>query len=385
MKKFDEVKYYQCAKKADKFFKENPFFSDRVTSLISESQEPKSVEDVLHLIHICIDAYENDLILKLNSKPFVDIFEIIYKLKQEDKELLKKPYLEILKSYDYDGAISFMKYVGVEKIPSKTLTDKLKAGGFFDKRFRAFCEMLNAFDVSTEGVTDYMYGSIPEKNDYPYAMFSALSLSGVFLIFITMCSKVYSQDENKNAIIKQYASEFLVLTTKLSYVQNFKNSEYINSLQTSLLFLTNFIAIDFLKVNDLFFSKDIAKIIQRIFSSKNRKDGWSTLDQHYAMAISIAEQRWKNGDARLHHQMALDLRDEIDEPICDQILAELLDKYPTKNKDVEQNKLFEAEKMKRFRYETLSLGTLKKKLKDVAKKYKKYHDPGAKYREANDL
>ena len=381
MKKNDDVKFESIEKNIDSFLDDNSLSFSGITSIIIDSDNPENVEDILKIVHKCIDAFEDDFIIKLKSKPYSDVFEVMSELQAIDKNLLKDSFVETTKAYDYDGALFLMRHFGHGKIPPKAFVDKLRAGRFFERRFFPFWKVFQSIEPSVDFLTAYFnsLGQIDENGVQD--LFHEQLWSNFFLLVLLLCSSFYKNDEEKSSILGQFSKEFLVLITKLSYIQNFKNSNQWNDVRASLSFLINFVALDYLKITDLFFGKKFGKLMQKSLGSVNRTKGWSTLELYYKKACEIAKQRWENGDERYHHQMAEDLLEEINEPIRDQIMAELLDKYPQKNKDPVEKQKFEDEKKRRFSYETLSFVTLKKRLRDIAKKYGKYYDPGAKYRE----
>jgi len=384
MKKFDEKKFDKLKVKVDKFFTNKILFYSMADDILRDCPEPQNLDDMKDLIHACISSYWELLFKSLKSKPFTDLYDIISELQKEDDINLEAPVREILKSFKYDEVFGLLRQVGAQT-PSNSYINKLKSGDLFRARFNRIVKNLRAFEPSIDSVVRFL-GSSTDITKVTLKEFSEIqALVHFYGLFLKIAESIYDGDELKRDVLSENKDDFLVTITKICLIFDFMRSEGYDKVVDSLLFFTNLVAFDLAQLNELFFTSGYTEFIQKMFSSKNRKKGWSELEKQYQRAISIIDKKWDDGDTRWHYELVAEVVDEINEEIKDKILSELLAKYPSKLTNKDQQKQFEKEKEKRFNYETLSVGTLNKKIKEKAIERGRYYDPGAKYREENDL
>lgn len=214
-----------------------------------------------------------------------------------------------------------------------------------------------------------------QKEKYVSAYFDAIIKLNNIVANIAINDFLKKSSINKVEMLERMAEREMALSMyfKILELESFGSSYKIVRILSLVIKAAQFEAL--IVANKSIYSKNSIDQLVALHGQKSMKNRWSALDEHYNNAIAIARGRWENGDQSLHYTMAKDILEEINDQIRDVIRAELLDKYPARDTE-EKKAAFEAEMKKRFNYETISLKTLKDKLKDTAKEFGKYFDPG---------
>jgi len=350
-----------------------------VCAIFFNAGEPKSGKETLKILNDCIDAYENNFERRMSTKPFTDIFEILSELKKEKKDTLRLPFLDMLKSIDYDKICAVMRLCGAQ-IPPKSCIKKLKAGGDFNFRFK---KLITGIDFLKFNMDDFYncFDALKDAKDGDFeAYFDSMFLVSTYMLMLKVCTSLYQYDDMKKEILEKNVANFVLVAVKLCIVKQYKSSKDRESILQALLVLTNFMCFDVAQLEQLVYSDKIIKKIQSANASRERKKAWKHLDEYYDRAVKLAMERWEAKDQRLHHQMANDLMTEINSPIVEKIRIEVLKEYSRKDPNQQNEDAYKDEIKKRIAYETMSVRTLKKKLQPIAVKYKRFYDPGSRAR-----
>jgi len=320
---------------------------------------------------------------KVQEKPFSDLYEIIGMLQQEDDDTLKPHIRELLQSIDYEKMFDYMKRCGLNT-PSNGYQNKLKSGNgeLFQWRFNKIVKHLRSIDKNALAYIGSFLSNVPKVSKVSFGEFSQIQSVQIFYAnLFKIASSLYRDNNDVYNALENNVEQFLNIIAKMMLIVYYANSDDATNVLNSILFFTHLTALDMSQINELAFGKEYGEFIFKKFSSENRKKGWGQLDKEYEKAIAMIVERWENGDTRWHYELTDEVAEEINEEIKDKIIAELLNKYPNKQNNKDQQEKFEKEKKKRFNYETISVGTLNKKIKDMAIACGRYYDPGAKYRE----
>lgn len=97
--------------KASNFINENIVIGN-IHSIFFTAGEPSSGSETLKILNDCIDVYEANFENRMKTKPFTDVFEILQELKKEKKDALRWPFLDFLKSLEYDKIFALMRVFG---------------------------------------------------------------------------------------------------------------------------------------------------------------------------------------------------------------------------------------------------------------------------------
>jgi len=383
MTKISDEKFKKVQDKVDSFFQDKTLFFMAAGEILQGSKDPKDLDEILNLIHRCIDEYGKRLFEKVQEKPFSDLYEIIGMLQQEDDDTLKPHIRELLQSIDYEKMFDYMKRCGLNT-PSNGYQNKLKSGNgeLFQWRFNKIVKHLRSIDKNALAYIGSFLSNVPKVSKVSFGEFSQIQSVQIFYAnLFKIASSLYRDNNDVYNALENNVEQFLNIIAKMMLIVYYANSDDATNVLNSILFFTHLTALDMSQINELAFGKEYGEFIFKKFSSENRKKGWGQLDKEYEKAIAMIVERWENGDTRWHYELTDDVAEEINEEIKDKIIAELLNKYPNKQNNKDQQEKFEKEKKKRFNYETISVGTLNKKIKDMAIACGRYYDPGAKYRE----
>ena len=383
MTKISDEKFKKVQDKVDSFFQDKTLFFMAAGEILQGSKDPKDLDEILNLIHRCIDEYGKRLFEKVQEKPFSDLYEIIGMLQQEDDDTLKPHIRELLQSIDYEKMFDYMKRCGLNT-PSNGYQNKLKSGNgeLFQWRFNKIVKHLRSIDKNALAYIGSFLSNVPKVSKVSFGEFSQIQSVQIFYAnLFKIASSLYRDNNDVYNALENNVEQFLNIIAKMMLIVYYANSDDATNVLNSILFFTHLTALDMSQINELAFGKEYGEFIFKKFSSENRKKGWGQLDKEYEKAIAMIVERWENGDTRWHYELTDEVAEEINEEIKDKIIAELLNKYPNKQNNKDQQEKFEKEKKKRFNYETISVGTLNKKIKDMAIACGRYYDPGAKYRE----
>jgi len=382
MNKFDKEVFQDIKNEFNEMFTKKILFCRIADGFFKNCPDPETLDEFKQLIYNCLGEYFNHLYDSLKQEPFSTIFDVFLKVKGEDRPKLEKSLQVFFDSIDYGEVFKVIKCMLGNSIPERSY-NKLKEISNTQRQLNSLLKMIKSIDF---GPDDFMRDIIIDKN-WIKSKFNEFAKINVLLYFYTtlfrVTSCVYKDDEKITKLVSENQNSFLLTVAKLCLVYNFLEEE-CDEIVPLFLFFTNLVTLDFMQISELFFRKELGEIIQKKFSSINRKKGWSKLDKQYERAINIINEKWKNGDTRWHHELTAEVAEEINEDIRDKIISELLDKYPNKQTNKDQQRKFEEEKNKRFNYETLSVASLNKKIKKVAMAYGRYYDPGAKHREKSN-
>lgn len=242
---------------------------------------------------------------------------------------------------------------------------------------RYLLEIVNLVPFTFRQINDIVsnLNQIKQKEKHVSAYFDAIMKLNNIVASIAINDFLNKLSLNKVEMLERMAEREMALSVyfKILELELFGSSYKIVRTLSLVIKAAQFEAL--IVANESIYSKNNMEQLVALHGQKSMKKRWSALDEHYNNAIAMARERWENGDQSLHYTMAKDILEEINDQIRDVIRAELLDKYPARDTE-EKKAAFEAEMKKRFNYETISLKTLKEKLKDTAKEFEKYFDPG---------
>ncbi len=390
--KFELVLSYLAAE-VDKAFAASNFFNNALLNGVTKYQS----DDLLEIVRESIFQIEHDVHEELSTKKFLnpehhpeqdricivpEMYLGLVVVKGKDK-LIKGTFLDGKNGYPfYDFEIDpRASYRSFNMIEFKKIKYSNSSEQGDEESGINFCLLIDRprFRVKEIVVTlslDDLGNSFDIFDGFTWMKLVKLMagvVGKVYEIYIT-CERQYFGTTNNDLAL-------LLLFVQALIVREFREKNDV-SLADSLVYLNHLIALNLLKLSSVYQKMEYIEMGAMILGQKYQNEGrWNRLISLYNEACSEAKSLWIDGDSRLHHKMVDYLLEKYNAPIVKSIEEDLRKKFPNRRSKIEKEK-YEKEMKSLLVQSTMSRQMLKKKIKDIAKEFDKYFDPGAKHRNA---